>query len=157
MNNWLYNNEEILSWNTMETPPYGFIYRINNLIDGKFYIGKKQLMSVTTKKLGKKEIALLPTQRGRKVTKKKVTKEMDWQNYWGSCKSLLNDVKNLGEENFKREIIMLCPNKKLLTYYEMYFQIKADVLTTINCYNDNISSHFFRKDFIDLNLEAQSN
>ena len=57
---------------------FGFVYRITNLTNDKFYIGKKQLLSQTNVKLGKKEIAALPTQRGRTPSKKLVVKESNW-------------------------------------------------------------------------------
>jgi len=130
MNNWLYENKVI----------------IKNLETGLYYIGKKQLQSKINKKLGKKELAELPIQRGRKVTKKLVISESNWKDYWGSCKPLLEDLKNLGEDKFKREILMICKSKKLLTYWEAAFQMKEDVLLK-ETYNDTILSHYYRKDF----------
>jgi hypothetical protein len=103
-------------------------------------------MSKTNVKLGKKEKAALPTQRGRTPSKKLVVKEADWQNYWGSNKPLLEELK-LGKDKFTREILMICPSKKLLTYWEAAFQIKLDVLL-IDSYNDTILGHYYKKDFI---------
>lgn len=130
-----------------ESLPFGFIYSITNLENNKFYIGKKQLISVTNKKLGKKELAEQPIKPGRKVTKKKVTSESNWLSYWGSNKILLEDIKQLGYEKFEREIICICPTKKLLTYYEAKYQMQNNVLIS-NSYNDSIFGHFYRKDFI---------
>jgi hypothetical protein len=126
---------------------FGFIYIITNLETDKFYIGKKQLISVTNKKLGKKELLEQPIKPGRKVTKKKVTSESDWLNYWGSNKILLDDIKQLGYDKFEREIIHICQTKKLLTYYEAKYQMQSNVLSS-NSYNDSIFGHFYRKDFI---------
>lgn len=146
MNNWLYENKVISKIEDFPENTFGFIYKITNNETGKFYIGKKQLMSKTNVKLGKKEKAALPTQRGRTPSKKLVVKEADWQNYWGSNKSLLEELK-LGKEKFTREILMICPSKKLLTYWEAVFQIKLDVLL-IDSYNDTILGHYYKKDFI---------
>jgi len=143
---WLYNNVEIKSKEDFPTETYGFIYRITNCINGKQYIGKKQILSKINKKLSKKEIAALPVQRGRTPIKKLVITESDWQNYWGSCKPLLNDVKTLGKDKFIREILMFCSSSKQLTYYEMMFQVKEDVLFKDN-YNDNILAKFHKRDF----------
>ena len=74
-----------------------------------------------------------------------VSKESNWRGYWGSCKPLLAEVKEVGEDKFKREILKLCFSKKQLTYYEIAYQCKYDVLET-NSYNDNIMSRIFRKD-----------
>lgn len=157
MNNWfqtiigkfadLEDKKEFTKIEDFPPDTFGFIYRITNLENGKCYIGKKQLQSKVNKKLGKKEMAALPTQRGRKVTKKLVISESNWKDYWGSCKPLLEDLKNLGEDKFEREILMICKSKKLLTYWEAAFQIKEDVLLKEN-YNDTILGHYYRKDFL---------
>jgi len=144
---WLYKNKVINSIEDLPINTFGFIYKITNKETGKFYIGKKQLMSNTNVKLGKKELAALPPQRGKKPTKKLITKESNWQEYWGSNKFLLEDIKNLGQDKFQREILVICPNKKLLTYWELAMQCKLDVLQ-VNCYNDNLLGKFYRKDFI---------
>lgn len=62
----------------------------------------------------------------------------------GSCKELLEDIKNIGEDQFTKEIIEFCFNKTSLTYREVWYQFKFDVLE-INSYNGNILSRFFRK------------
>ena len=75
---WLYKNKVINSIEDLPINTFGFIYKIVNKETNKFYIGKKQLMSNTNVKLGKKELAALPPQRGKKPTKKLVTKESNW-------------------------------------------------------------------------------
>lgn len=147
MNHWLHENKVIEKIEDFPENTFGFVYRITNLTNGKFYIGKKQLLSQTNVKLGKKEKAALPTQRGRTPSKKLVVKESNWKDYWGSCKPLLEDIKKLGPEKFKREILMLCYNKKMLTYWEVSYQIKEDVLLR-DTYNETILSHYYKKDFL---------
>lgn len=145
---WLYKDKVIEKIEDFGTPaPYGFIYVITNKETGKFYIGKKQLISRTNVKLNKKEIASLPTQRGRKATKKLVVKEADWQNYWGSNKPLLEEIKTIGKDKYLREILILCPNSKLLTFWEVSYQIKKDVLM-VDSYNENISGKYYKADFL---------
>lgn len=143
---WLYENKVIEKTEDFPEGTFGYVYRITNLINGKSYIGKKQLLSKINKKLGKKEIAALPTQRGRTPSTKLIISESNWLTYWGSCKPLLNDVKLLGEDKFKREILTICKTKKQLTYYEVMHQVKEDVLF-IESYNDNILAKFHRRDF----------
>ena len=143
---WLYQNKVINNIEDFPKNTFGFVYKITNKETGKFYIGKKQFISQTNTKLNKKELATLPVQRGKKPTKKLVTKESNWVNYWGSNKLLLEDIKTLGLDKFQREIIILCPNKKLLTYWELAMQCKYDVLQ-VNCYNDSILGKFFTSDF----------
>lgn len=145
---WLYQNKVIEKIEDLPNECFGFIYRIINTQTGKFYIGKKQILSKVNKKLGKKEKAALPTKRGRTPSKKLVVSESNWLCYWGSCKPLLSDISLLGEDKFTREILMFCQTKKQLTYYEIMYQIKEDVLFHENSYNDNILAKFHRRDFI---------
>ena len=144
---WLYKNKVVNKLENLPENTFGFIYKITNKTNGKFYIGKKQIMSQTNVKLGKKELEALPTQRGKKPSKKLVIKESNWVDYMGSNKFLLEDIKALGEKNFLKEILVICTNKKLLTYWELATQCKYDVLQ-VNSYNDNLLGKFYRKDFI---------
>lgn len=146
---WYYQNNIIDSIEQMPENIFGFIYKITNIETGQFYIGKKQIKSITNVKLGKKEKAKLNetiTGKGRRPSKKKVIKESNWLSYYGSSKKLLEDVKKLGETVFKREIIKYCFSKKSLSYWEIYYQIQNDILQSSNCYNDSILGKFFKND-----------
>jgi hypothetical protein len=124
----------------------GFVYKITNKTNGKFYIGKKVFWNNRKTKLTKKEIAE-QTGPGRKPTHKVVTKESDWLTYWGSNKDLLADIQELGMDNFERKILTLCKSKKELTYWEMHYQCKEEVLL-VDAYNDNILGKFFTQDLV---------
>ena len=51
-------------------------------------------------------------------------------------------------ENFERSIIKTAPDKKLLTYYEVKYQMIYQVLEKPDeFFNDNILGKFFTKDF----------
>lgn len=121
---WKYNQQDL------EEPPKdmeGFVYLITNLIDGKKYIGKKTFW----------------TRRKDPKTGRRKKKESDWQKYFGSCDDLKEDVKNLGEENFLREILYLCPHKKSMSFYETMEQFKRDVILREDYYNTNVEGKFF--------------
>jgi hypothetical protein len=126
----------------------GFIYRITNIQTGKFYIGRKSLYCNIKKKLTKKELSELSGP-GRKPTKKLVTSESNWMDYWGSNKGILQEIKEEGTSMFRREILKFCFNKKQLTYWELHYQCVENVLLTDKSYNDNILAKFFRKDLVD--------
>ncbi len=148
--NWFYAQDTAIIKEYLDSSDFpenvvGIVYIIKNKINNKFYIGKKNLTSTRKKKLGKKEIAL-QTGRGRKALSKKVTTESDWLSYWGSCKELLKDVKELGQHNFTRQILHFATNKKQLTYLELEEQIKHNVLRRDDTYNSNILGSFFSKD-----------
>ena len=147
MSKWLYQDEEINSREQFPENCHGFVYRITNLENNKIYIGRKILLNTLNKKLTKKELSE-QTGPGRKPTKKKVTKESNWISYWGSNKPLLEDIKELGVDKFKREIIKLTFSKKQLTYYELHYQCLFEVLMK-DSYNSNILGKFYPKDLIE--------
>lgn len=140
---WTYQGEKVT---TIESLPnsedlFGFIYRITNMKTGQIYIGKKQFYSKRKKSLAKKDLS---TDK-RKKTYTHVVKESDWLTYWSSSDRLKTDMKELGESYFKREILQLSCSLKYLTWLEIEYQIKNNVLYT-DSYNDNIMSRYFRKD-----------
>jgi hypothetical protein len=125
---------------------YGFVYKITNIENGKMYIGKKAFFHNKKKKLTKKEI-LEYTGVGRKPTTKTSKVDSGWESYWGSSKELLSDIKKLGEDKFERIILCFAHTRKMLTFFELEYQIKNNVLY-IDSYNDNIVGKYFRKDFL---------
>jgi hypothetical protein len=152
---WIYKDKEINKIEDFgDIPPFGFIYRITNIETGKFYIGKKQLISITNKKLGKKELIVIKEERkqnkvqGKQPTKKQIIQESNWLDYYGSSKLLLEEIKKLGKEKYKREIIQIAQNSKQLTYYEALYQMSENILQRDDCYNENIAGKWYKKDFI---------
>ena len=65
---------------------YGFVYNITNLTNQRQYVGRKYFWS-HRKPPGKK---------------RRVKKESDWKNYYGSCSELKEDIERLGRQNFSR-------------------------------------------------------
>jgi Putative endonuclease segE, GIY-YIG domain len=115
---WYYNEQPI-----DELPPetVGFVYIIENIENGKKYIGKKLATSTRTKKV-----------KGKKVKSKT---ESNWKSYYGSNESLLLDVEKLGPSAFRRKIIRFCSSKSELSYYEAKLQFEFDVLLSEEFYN----------------------
>ena len=113
--------------------PYGFIYIITNMVNGKKYIGKKQMKSVKK----------LKPLKGRK-NKRHFDIETDWKTYTSSSTELNQDIMDLGKANFKFEIIHLCDSKFELAYYEAKKQFNADVLLNENYYNGIINCRIGR-------------
>ena len=143
---WLYQNKEVKELTDMPENSFGFIYEVTHLPTGRKYLGKKQLISVTTKALGKKELALITDKRASK--KKKVTKESDWKTYYGSHSEIKSLIKEGKQSEFSREILIFVPTKKLLTYYENKFLFINEVIEPhTNYINDNIEGRYFKKDF----------
>lgn len=133
---WLYNekpiDEEILK------DYIGFVYIIKNNEDNREYIGKKLLKFKKTKQV--------------KGKKKKILVDSDWKKYWGSNKLLLEDVRELGEEKFKRVILRLCKTRGEMSYYEAKYQFSMGALESNHFYNEWIflkvhKTHLKKVDF----------
>lgn len=124
---------------------YGFIYCITSKVDGRKYIGKKNLHSYKTvfsQKINEK------TGRMNKVRNVLVS-ESNWRDYYGSSLEIKQLVKEQGKKNFYREILKLVSTKKLLTYYELKEQCIRDVLEPGSIYiNTNVLGKFFVSDWI---------
>jgi hypothetical protein len=153
MSNWLCENKEITE-DVISEEAVGFIYMITHTPSGKYYIGKKSLESVRNVKIGVRELAKIKGERkaagmgGRAPLKKKVRKTSDWEKYYSSNEWINEQVKEGKQDEFKREIIQFCNSKKSLSYYEVYWMFKYDVLSDDNCLNGNISGKFYRKDLV---------
>lgn len=144
MKKWFHKEKEYSKLEDFPEDCFGFVYKITNVCSGRVYVGRKVLYNNLTKALTKTEIAQWSAP-GRVPKKRKVKKESDWESYWGSNKHLKLDMAELGEHCFTREVLTVCKTKKQLTYYEIYWQMRLDVLS-IDSYNDNISGKFYRKD-----------
>lgn len=118
---WLYNGIAFDECEIENKKLIGFVYKITNLIDGRIYIGKKLFTFSKRKQV--------------KGKKKKFKVSSDWKVYFGSSEELLEDVKKLSEENFKREILHLCISKAQMSYLELREQMDNRVLETDKSYN----------------------
>jgi hypothetical protein len=134
---WYYKDEPV---EEIEPKYVGFVYLITNLVTGKRYIGKKlaKFSKTTTKTVTLKS--------GVKKKKKVRSKtDSDWKTYWSSSKDVQADVKQLGENKFRRDILMFCLTKGTATYYEAKFQFHHEVLEKPNeWYNGQIQCRIHR-------------
>ena len=123
--NWMYKEKEYApTFEEIQADGLcGFVYIITNQLTGRKYIGQKKLISITRRKVKGKT---------RRVTTKSMS---NWQDYWGSSRTLLEDVEKFGKEHFTREILDLCEAKGLMNYLELKYQMERNVLFTDDYYN----------------------
>jgi hypothetical protein len=151
--NWLYKNKEVLVEDIPEEA-VGFVYKIIHIPTGKYYIGKKSLSSILNVKIGKRELELIKKSRkenglrGPAPKKKQIRKVSDWETYFSSNDWIIEQIKDGKSEDFGREILQFCNSKKSLSYYEVEWMFKYDVLRDENSLNGNISGKWYRKDLL---------
>jgi len=138
-NPWIYNGNPFTSEDIGDH--YGFVYLIENKLNGRKYIGRKYLWQFRTPK-GKK---------------RKVKSESNWKGYYGSCPELKEDIDKFGRENFSRTILSLHKTKGKTNYEETRQLFVHNVLIESldngepAFYNSNVLSRYFRKDYYECN------
>jgi Putative endonuclease segE, GIY-YIG domain len=112
----------------------GFVYLITNLSSGRLYVGKKLA------KFSKTTYRMVKLKNGTKKKKKiRGTIESDWREYYGSSEALHQDLKTLGADQFKREILYYCKSKAEASYLEAREQFERRVLESDDYYNGIIN------------------
>jgi len=128
---WYYNNELITE---LPETCVGFVYLITNTVSGRMYIGKKLA------KFSKTTYRVVKLKNGTKKKKKIRGKiDSDWMEYYGSSDELLKDIAQLGQENFRREVLFYCNSKAETSYIEAREQFTRRVLESDQYYNGQIS------------------
>ena len=134
-NPWMYEGNPFTSDDIGDY--YGFVYRITNTTSGKQYIGRKYFTQKRKPKGGKR----------------KVTSESDWKRYYGSSDDLKRDIREIGKDSFRREIISLHETLGKVNYEETKQLFLHNVLMeslddgTPMYYNSNILGRYMRKDY----------
>tara|TARA_B100000035_G_scaffold165556_1_gene141238 strand:- start:2112 stop:2534 length:423 start_codon:yes stop_codon:yes gene_type:complete len=122
---WTYKGKLI---ETLPEDCEAFVYLITNTTNNKKYIGKKLAKFKKTR----------PPLKGKK-NKRRSKVESDWKDYWGSSEHLQQDVQQLGEDKFTREILYYCESRGIASYLEAREQFERRVLETDEYYNGIIN------------------
>lgn len=122
---WTYKGKSI---ETLPDDCEAFVYLITNTTNNKKYIGKKLAKFKKTR----------PPLKGKK-NKRRSKVESDWKDYWGSSEHLQQDVQQLGEDKFTREILYYCESRGIASYLEAREQFERRVLETDEYYNGIIN------------------
>ena len=118
---WYFNNTNTEFTENDIGDNFGFVYLITHNPTGRKYIGKKFFTKAATKQV--------------KGKRKRIRKSSDWLDYWGSNKTLQEEVKLNGAEQYTREILHLCKTKSELTYWETWEIFNRHALLSDNYYN----------------------
>ncbi|MEE1913347.1 hypothetical protein [Aeromonas caviae] len=98
----------------------GFVYRIDNISTGQYYIGKKSFW----------------TRQRDKKTGKRVTKESNWRVYQSSNA----EVQGWPESDCECSVLYLCGTKYELGYREIESLVQAHGLRDPKCLNQMMGS-----------------
>ena len=105
-----------------------FVYLITNTTNNRKYVGKKLAKFKKTR----------PPLKGR-INKRRSKVESDWRDYWGSSDQLQEDVNQIGEDKFTREILYYCPSRGVARYLEAREKFERRVLEKDEYYNGIIN------------------
>ena len=134
-NAWTYEGTDFTSDDINDF--FGFVYRITNRTTGKQYIGRKYFIQ----------------RRKPRGGKRKVSSESNWKKYYGSSPELTADIKEFGQDNFRREILSLHTTLGKVNFEETRQLFLNNVLTEAledgspAYYNSNILGRYYRKDY----------
>ena len=127
---WNYKGKRIKSKKDLPADAIGFVYRIFNRQTEQVYIGKKILLNKRTRKplkgYKRKRIDYI---------------ESNWMKYTGSNK----ETKDWDIKHCYREIMYICYNKTMMSYYETKLLFTENVLENDKFSNDNILGKYYKK------------
>lgn len=112
-------------WGGLEPNPdcfFGFIYLIENTINGRLYVGKKQYWAATGN--FRNRSSHISTDKWRPEQ----WKPSDWNYYTGSSRELNADIKKFGKDKFRFIILSQHSTKGDLHYEEIKEQAVRNVL-----------------------------
>ena len=141
-NPWIYNGKAFESSDIGDH--FGFVYCIACNETKREYIGRKYFVQKRKPKGGKR----------------RVTSESDWKRYYGSSDDLKRDIREIGKDHFRREILSLHTTLGKVNYEETKQLFLHNVLMeslddgTPMYYNSNILGRYMRKDYGEFNKDS---
>lgn len=111
-----------------DNPPLGFIYKVTDKVNKKWYFGQKKMITTVSR----------PPLKG-KVRKRKVIKQTDWKTYTTSCNTLKFEISQRPKQEFDFEILHFVDSKWMMDYIELWYQIHYDAMFVENSYNSIVN------------------
>ena len=130
---WYFHNTADEFTEDMIGDAFGMVYLITHNKTGKKYVGKKFFTKSKTKQV--------------KGKKKRTRVKSDWETYFGSNKTLQEEVKKNGPEEYTREILHLCRTRSECSYWESWEIFSRHALMRENYWNEWVSCRI-RKDHV---------
>ena len=138
---WHYKGKQITDRTELPDDAIGFVYKIYNMVEDEYYIGKKILVNKRTrnplKGYKRKRIDYV---------------ESNWLKYTGSNE----ETKKWKIEDCYREILYICYNRTMMSYYETKIQFVENVLESDKYINDNIAGKFYKKTILKYKEDAKT-
>ena len=130
---WYFHNTADEFTEDMIGDAFGMVYLITHNKTGKKYVGKKFFTKSKTKQV--------------KGKKKRTRVKSDWETYFGSNKTLQEEVKVNGPSEYTREVLYLCKTRSECSYWESWEIFSRHALMRDTYYNEWISCRI-RKDHV---------
>jgi hypothetical protein len=122
---WMYDGQEFTQ---APEDAVGFIYRIEQISTGMYYIGKKIFWNRVAK----------PPLKGKK--RRRISqKASDWPKYYGSSDEL-KALVTLNPDDFTRTVLRICASKSEMSYWETYEIMVSQALLDPLSFNKWISA-----------------
>jgi hypothetical protein len=132
MSDWLFEGKTLID-EAIPKNAIAFLYMITHVDSGRWYIGRKNLFRKVVKIVkGKKKRSLAPS---------------EWKDYWSSSDYLKEQVKELGQDKFKREILIFVETASATIYGEEALLYMTGAMFDPLCINGHIRTKIMRKWF----------
>lgn len=137
-NNFWYYEGKPLQDEDIPEKAIAFLYIITHVETGRWYIGRKNIFRKVTKNVKRKNGT---------IKKQRSLVQSDWKDYWSSSDYLKEMVKELGEDKFKREIMIFVETAAATIYSEESLLYMTGSMFDPLCINGHIRTKIMRKWF----------
>lgn len=139
--NWFYQGKEIKTLADTPLEALGFIYKIYNLDNQMYYVGRRTIRSNRRRKLTVAEKKIKGNEKKTFITEMK--ESSGWKTYAGSNVTLKAEVTK--GARIRKEILHYCYSKAEITYKETAEILCSGALLDIKSYNSWVKATIYKK------------